>query len=87
MVIRISEDASQFVLGIDITANRLFGPSPRTRTYVCVWEIAIGHVKTLTTPLEGRALLAVVDVFRIQFTDVTNAPADEFSVPLDPDRE
>jgi hypothetical protein len=87
VVIRISEDASQFVLGIEITANRLFGPPPRTRTYVCLWEIAVGHVKTLTTPLEGRALLAVVDVFRIHFTDVTNAPADEFSVPVDPDCE
>lgn len=83
----MSEDAIRFVLGIEISANRLFGPPPRTRTYVCVWEIAVGHVKSLTTPLEGRALLAVVDVFRIHFTDVTNAPADEFSVPLDPDCE
>lgn len=87
MIIRISTDTSQFVLGINITANRLFGPPPRTRTYVCVWEIALGHVKTIATPLECRALLAVVDVLRIRFTDVANAPADEFSVPLDPDCE
>lgn len=85
--IRMSEGASQLVIGLDITTNRLFGPSPRTRTYVCVWEIAMGHVKTLTTPLESRALLAVVDAFRIHFTDISNAPADEFSVPLDPDCE
>ncbi|KAF8554692.1 hypothetical protein OG21DRAFT_1508579 [Imleria badia] len=71
--------------GFDITTNRLFGPPPRTHTYVCVWEIALGHVKTITTPLESRALLAVADVFRIHFTDVVNAPASEFSVPLDPD--
>ncbi|KAG8213869.1 hypothetical protein J3R82DRAFT_10613 [Butyriboletus roseoflavus] len=71
--------------GMEITANRLFGPPPRTRTYVCVWEIALGHVKTLGTPLESRAILAVVDAFRIHFTDVANAPANEFSVPLDPD--
>lgn len=81
----MSEDARRFVPGIEITANRLFGPPPRTRTYVCVWEIALGHVKTLVTPLESHAILAVVDVFRTHFTDVANAPANEFSVPLDPD--
>ncbi|KAG9316547.1 hypothetical protein JVU11DRAFT_2597 [Chiua virens] len=71
--------------GFDITTNRLFGPPPRTRTYVCLWEIALGHVKALVTPLESRTLLAVVDVFRLHFTDIANAPANEFSVPLDPD--
>ncbi|KAG6372334.1 hypothetical protein JVT61DRAFT_7774 [Boletus reticuloceps] len=71
--------------GIDITTNRLLGPPPRTSAYVCVWEIAVGHVKVITTPLESRALFAVIDVFQIHFTDVANAPADEFSIPLDPD--
>ncbi|KAF8135489.1 hypothetical protein EV363DRAFT_1395990 [Boletus edulis] len=72
-------------VGIDITTNRLLGPPPRTSAYVCVWEIAVGHVKVVTTPLESRVLFAVVDVFQIHFTDVANAPADEFSIPLDPD--
>lgn len=52
-----------------------------------MWEIALGQVKILTTPLEGRVLLAVFDVFLMHFTDVANAPASEFNVPLDPDRE
>ncbi|KIJ61338.1 hypothetical protein HYDPIDRAFT_177084 [Hydnomerulius pinastri MD-312] len=71
--------------GIDITANRLFGPPPRTRTYVCVWEVALGHVKALLSVLEGRMALAAVDAFRINYTDLANAPASEFSIPLDPD--
>ena len=30
---------------LDITANRLFGPHPKTATYVCIWEIHLGSVK------------------------------------------
>ncbi|KAL4073990.1 hypothetical protein J3A83DRAFT_4507268, partial [Scleroderma citrinum] len=71
--------------GIDITTNRLFGPPPRTRTYVCVWEISFGSVKTLFSVLEARIAIAVLDAFRINYTDLANAPAGEFSVRTDPD--
>ncbi|KAF9241526.1 hypothetical protein BU15DRAFT_87119 [Melanogaster broomeanus] len=71
--------------GIDITAHRLFGPQPRTRTYVCVWEVALGHVKALLSLLDSRIILAAVDALRIHYTDIVNAPASDFSVPLDPD--
>lgn len=83
----MSQDASPLALGIEITTNRLFGPPPRTRTYVCLWEIALGHVKTFATPLESRALFAIFDAFLFHFTDIANAPANEFTVPLDPDCE
>jgi len=73
------------VPGINITANRLFGPPPRTRTYVCVWEISLGSVKALFSILEARIALAVLDAFRTNYTDLANAPAGEFSVPADPD--
>ena len=71
--------------GINITANRLFGPPPRTRTYVCVWEIGLGNVKALFSILEARMALAVLDAFRINYTDLANAPAGEFNIPADPD--
>ena len=54
---------------------------------MCLWEIALGHVKIFATPLESRVLLVVIDVLQEQFTDVVNAPANEFSVPIDPDCE
>ncbi|KAG1839020.1 hypothetical protein DFJ58DRAFT_813100 [Suillus subalutaceus] len=71
--------------GLNITANRLFGPQPRTRTYICVWEIAIGPVKALLTSHDARILLASMNAVRLNYTDLANAPATEFGVPVDPD--
>ncbi|KAL6305048.1 hypothetical protein BKA93DRAFT_731948 [Sparassis latifolia] len=70
---------------IDIVANRLFGPRPRTSTYVCVWEIHVGHIRGLLSAYEGRLLSAAGTSFGLNFTDVLNAPAKEFALPLDPD--
>ncbi|KAG2364907.1 hypothetical protein BDR07DRAFT_1557955 [Suillus spraguei] len=71
--------------GLNITANRLFGSQPRTRTYVCVWEITIGPVKALLTSHDARILLASMNAVRLNYTDLANAPATEFGVPVDPD--
>ncbi|KAG1742840.1 hypothetical protein EDB19DRAFT_1875202 [Suillus lakei] len=71
--------------GLNITANRLFGPQPRTRTYVCVWEIGVGPVKALLTSHDGRILLASLNAVRLNYTDLANAPAVEFGVLVDPD--
>ncbi|OJA20857.1 hypothetical protein AZE42_02968 [Rhizopogon vesiculosus] len=71
--------------GLNITANRLFGPQPRTRTYVCVWEIGVGPVKALLTSHDGRILTACLNTFRLNYMDLANAPATEFGVPVDPD--
>ncbi|KAG2150597.1 hypothetical protein DEU56DRAFT_37144 [Suillus clintonianus] len=71
--------------GLNITANRLFGPQPRTRTYVCVWEIGVGPVKALLTSHDGQILLASLNAVRLNYTDLANAPATEFGVPVDPD--
>ncbi|KAI6157760.1 hypothetical protein BKA82DRAFT_130576 [Pisolithus tinctorius] len=80
-----SPDETLIIDGIDITTHRLFGPPPRTRTYVCVWEISFGSVRALLSVLESRIALAVLDVFRINFVDSPNAPAGEFGLPTDPD--
>lgn len=70
---------------MDITANRLFGPQPRTSTYICVWEIRLGHVKGVLSASEGQILAAVGKTFMLNFVDTANAPAAEFALPADPD--
>jgi hypothetical protein len=73
--------------GIDITANRLFGPQPRTSTYICVWEICLGHIKAVLSASEGRILAAAGTSFRLNFLDMANAPASEYAIPMEPDGE
>ena len=70
---------------LDISANRLFGPQPETSTYVCIWEIHIGAVRSILSAADGRILAAAGSAFGLNFSDPLNAPAAEFSVPLDPD--
>jgi hypothetical protein len=75
-----------FILdGIDITANRLFGPQPRTSTYLCIWEICLGHFKAILSPSEARILGAVGTAFKFNFVDAANIPAAQFLAPDDPD--
>ncbi|OBZ68136.1 hypothetical protein A0H81_11866 [Grifola frondosa] len=71
--------------GIDIIANRLFGPQPHTSTYVCIWEIHIADVKAVLSVHEGRLLSAVGTSFGLNFSDPLNAPAKEYTLPTDPD--
>lgn len=71
--------------GLDIVANRLFGPLPRTATYLCIWEIRTGAVTGSLSAVEARTLGAVGNAFRHHFVDHPNAPADEFMPTLDPD--
>ena len=73
--------------GIDITANRLFGPQPKTATYVCLWEIAIGDVKASMSAREAIPLVAAANFFRLNFVDLVNAPAEDFLPNIDPDGE
>ncbi|KAJ7783252.1 hypothetical protein B0H16DRAFT_1877649 [Mycena metata] len=71
--------------GIDITANRLFGPLPRTLTYVPIWEINIGAVKTVLSAKDATILSSAGNAFRLNFADPSNAPADEYLLPEFPD--
>ncbi|TFY67887.1 hypothetical protein EVG20_g3774 [Dentipellis fragilis] len=71
--------------GIDIVANRLFGPQPRTSTYICVWEINVGAIKAILSGLEGRAFMAASDAFIVNYRDILNSPAEEFTLSPDPD--
>jgi hypothetical protein len=71
--------------GLDITANRLFGPQPRTATYVCIWEIRVGAVKLLLSAFSGRVFVAAGNAFRLNHADLPNAPATEYLPAIDPD--
>ncbi|KAG6903050.1 hypothetical protein C0995_007483 [Termitomyces sp. Mi166 len=74
-----------YIDGLDITANRLFGPQPRTATYVCIWEVNLGPTKVLLSASQGRLLAAAGNAFRLNFVDALNAPASEYLLPVDPD--
>lgn len=74
-------------IGINILANRLFGPMPRTSTYVCIWELNIGAIKGRMPIVDGKIILACLDAFIINFSDPLDAPAPDFALPVDPDSE
>ncbi|KAJ6593973.1 hypothetical protein B0H19DRAFT_1365929 [Mycena capillaripes] len=70
---------------IDITANRMFGPLPRTLAYVCMWEINLGAVKTVLSARDATILSAAGRAFGLNFVDRSNAPAATYLVPDPPD--
>ncbi|KAJ4483345.1 hypothetical protein J3R30DRAFT_3834330, partial [Lentinula aciculospora] len=71
--------------GIDIVANRLFGPVPRTITYVCLWEIHLGSIKASLSAYEASVLQAALRSLGTNFTDPLNAPADQYQTGVYPD--
>ncbi|KAI3619034.1 fermentation associated protein [Moniliophthora roreri] len=71
--------------GIDITANRLFGPAPRNLTYVCIWEIVLGRFKACLNASDALVLASAGNAFRVNFADILNAPAADYIPPLYPD--
>ncbi|KAF9268932.1 hypothetical protein L218DRAFT_892586 [Marasmius fiardii PR-910] len=82
-----SHDGSNTLVvdGIDITANRLFGPPPSNLTYVCIWEIHVGRVKSCITASEGSIIAGAGKTFGINYSDVLNAPASDYMPPSYPD--
>lgn len=71
--------------GIDITANRLFGPQPEVATYLCIWEILLGEISGQLSIASVVGIMAAVRAFRINFADDFNAPSTDFAPPLMPD--
>ncbi|TFK54421.1 hypothetical protein OE88DRAFT_1676060 [Heliocybe sulcata] len=71
--------------GLDIVAHRLFGPQPRTSTYICIWEIHVGKVKGLVTAPEVQIIGSAAEAFGLNFLDPLNSPAAEYALPVDPD--
>jgi hypothetical protein len=52
-----------------------------------MWEICLGHVKAILSASEGRILAAAGTAFRLNFLDMPNAPASEYTTPVEPDGE
>ncbi|CAE6416310.1 unnamed protein product [Rhizoctonia solani] len=73
------------VEGIDITANRLFGPQPEVATYLCIWEILLGEICGRLSISSVVGILAAARAFRINFADDFNAPSSDFAPPPLPD--
>lgn len=64
---------------------QLFGPPPKHTTYVGTWEIDVGAVKGSITPQEAQGISLALSSFGLSFQDELNAPAEELTIPLDPD--
>ncbi|KAK8844716.1 hypothetical protein IAR55_006566 [Kwoniella newhampshirensis] len=77
-----SEDAI-FIEGIELKANRLFGPQPHATTYLCLWEATIPRISAFLNPVLLSTLGAVGKAVGYTFEDPDNAPASIF-VPKSP---
>lgn len=71
--------------GLEITANRLFGPQPRTATYICIWSIYLGRVVGSVPPSLLQAFARAGNGIGYNFVDNDNSLPPDFSVVLDPD--
>ncbi|KAG8964186.1 hypothetical protein FRC03_002130 [Tulasnella sp. 419] len=80
-----TETGRLVVDGIDILANRLLGPQPRTSTYACIWEIQIGRIYGVLAPEFASCLSSAANVLGVNYADDLNAPSSEFAIPLDND--
>ncbi|EGO25461.1 hypothetical protein SERLADRAFT_415036 [Serpula lacrymans var. lacrymans S7.9] len=47
--------------------------------------VPVRHVRATMSALQGQILGATLDTFRLNFTDLPNAPASEYGLPVDPD--
>jgi hypothetical protein len=74
-----------FYAGLEVTANRLFGPQPRTATYVCIWSFYLGAIVGSIPPSFLQAFSRVGTSVGLNFADQDNSLPPDFSVALDPD--
>ena len=84
LYLALSPAADSFI-GVDILANRLFGPQPSAAAYVCFWEINVSSVKGVFSASHVQKMRSALDAFTINYKDPMNAPAAEFALPVAPD--
>ena len=81
------EDDAIFVEGIELKANRLFGPQPRAETYLCLWEAVVPRITcSLSIPFVAT-LQAVATSVQYNFADLDNAPRKKYQPAALPDGE
>ncbi|GAA5833329.1 hypothetical protein JCM11251_005205 [Rhodosporidiobolus azoricus] len=73
------------VQGLEIGANRLFGPQPRTAVYCCDWSFYLGSLVGSVPPSFLQALSRVGTAVGTTFSDDDNSLLPDFSIPVDPD--
>ncbi|OCF34831.1 hypothetical protein I316_03376 [Kwoniella heveanensis BCC8398] len=72
-----------FIEGIELKANRLFGPAPHATTYLCLWEATVPKISAFLSPDMVSTLKAVGRAVAYTFPDPDNGPA-EIYVPRTP---
>lgn len=72
-----------FVEGLELKANRLFGPQPWATTYLCLWEFVAPRITAFMTPEFLNLVQSSVSAVAFDFVDVENAPT-EFYIPKTP---
>lgn len=87
MVIPQVMDEAIYIEGIELKANRLFGPQPHAETYLCLWEALIPKITCFTTGRFTASLQAVVAAVAYNYNDTDNAPAGAYHIPALPDGE
>ena len=70
---------------MNIYAHRLFGPLPKTATYVCNWDINVGTISGQLRPSFLLSVASFAKTFVYHFVDKENALPVEYVIPLDPD--
>jgi hypothetical protein len=68
-----------------VNANRLFGPQPRTATYMCIWTFHFGAIVGSVPPSFLKAISRMASCLAINFSDRDNSLPADFDVILDPD--
>jgi hypothetical protein len=72
-------------LGVEVVANRLFGPQPRTSTYAAIWELHQGRLVGEVTPEFVLAFARAARALVTNSIDRDNTLPAEYSVPAEPD--
>ncbi|GBB97022.1 hypothetical protein RclHR1_00290020 [Rhizophagus clarus] len=74
-----------YIDDLNIYAHRLFGPLPKTATYVCNWDINIGTISGQLKPSFLLSAISFANAFAYHFVDKENALPAKYVIPLDPD--
>ncbi|CAG8628570.1 7631_t:CDS:10, partial [Cetraspora pellucida] len=74
-----------FIDDFNVYAHRLFGPLPKTATYVCNWEISIGTISGQLKPSFLLSTTSFGKAFSYHYVDDENALPSDFLNPLDAD--
>ena len=76
-----------FMEGLQVKANRLFGPQPRATTYLCLWEVTAPRVTGFLSPEFVGRFQGTIDAVVYNFKDIDNAPAKIYIPETPPDGE